>query len=190
MGIWASLVWAQRLTPWTPEGNLAAIVEHGHTYSVPDQKMTSDGMRASNRPADGEPRPRRDLLVDPHLARSHRLPADLPPPRRGVSATPDPQERASNRTRIARRRAEEERAEAFFRPASDDEVGGSWRDRAGECRAADLQEKSTERVETELILRHALFVGFDEDGGSPANFASERSEPFERASGERSNQTQ
>jgi hypothetical protein len=54
--------------------------------------------------------------------------------------------------------------------------------RAGDVRAADLQEKSTKRVETELILRHARFVGFDEDGGSPANIASERSEPFERAS--------
>ena len=57
--------------------------------------------------------------------------------------------------------------------------------RAGDVRAADLQEKSTKRVETELILRHARFVGFDggASGGvvSPANIASERSEPFESA---------
>ena len=44
MGILGEREWIQRMTPWTPEGNLAAIVEHGHTYAVPVQKMTSDGM--------------------------------------------------------------------------------------------------------------------------------------------------
>jgi ABC-type transport system involved in multi-copper enzyme maturation permease subunit len=38
-----SLVWAQRLTPWTPEASLAAIVEHGYAYSVPIEKVTPEG---------------------------------------------------------------------------------------------------------------------------------------------------
>jgi len=44
MGILGDREWIRRMTPWTPEGNLAAIVERGHTYAVPVQKMTSDGM--------------------------------------------------------------------------------------------------------------------------------------------------
>ena len=39
----SSLAWAQRLTPWTPEASLAAIVEHGYTYSVPIEKVTPEG---------------------------------------------------------------------------------------------------------------------------------------------------
>lgn len=35
---------AQRLTRWSPEGNLAAIVEKPHRYSVPVQQVTSDGV--------------------------------------------------------------------------------------------------------------------------------------------------
>ena len=55
--------------------------------------------------------------------------------------------------------------------------------RAGECsRRRSAGEVDESESKTELILRHARFVGFDEDGGSPANIASERSEPFERAS--------
>ena len=38
-----SLVWAQRVTPWTPEASLAAIVEHGYAYSVPIEKVTPEG---------------------------------------------------------------------------------------------------------------------------------------------------
>ena len=38
-----SLAWAQRLTPWTPEASLAAIVEHGYAYSVPIEKVTPEG---------------------------------------------------------------------------------------------------------------------------------------------------
>jgi ABC-2 type transport system permease protein len=39
----SSLAWAQRLTPWTPEASLAAIVERGYTYSVPIEKLTPEG---------------------------------------------------------------------------------------------------------------------------------------------------
>jgi ABC-2 type transport system permease protein len=45
IGPLSSLAWAQRITPWTPEGNLAAIVERGHSYYVPVEKMTSDGVQ-------------------------------------------------------------------------------------------------------------------------------------------------
>jgi ABC-2 type transport system permease protein len=40
----SSLAWAQRITPWTPEGNIAAIVDRGYTYSVPVNKVTADGV--------------------------------------------------------------------------------------------------------------------------------------------------
>jgi ABC-2 type transport system permease protein len=40
----SSLAWAQRITPWTPEGNIAAIVDRGYTYSVPLEKVTPDGV--------------------------------------------------------------------------------------------------------------------------------------------------
>jgi hypothetical protein len=60
-----------------------------------------------------------------------------------------------------------------FLSASDDEVGGlHGAIRAREVRAADLQEEPTNRMRTELIRRHGRFVGFDEDGGSPANIAA------------------
>ena len=39
-----SLAWAQRITPWTPEGNLAAIVARGYRYYVPVEKVTSEGV--------------------------------------------------------------------------------------------------------------------------------------------------
>jgi ABC-2 type transport system permease protein len=39
-----SLAWAQRITPWTPEGNLAAIVARGYSYYVPVQKITPEGI--------------------------------------------------------------------------------------------------------------------------------------------------
>jgi ABC-2 type transport system permease protein len=44
MGILGEQPWTQRMTPWTPDGNLAAIVEHGFTYSVPVERVTSDGV--------------------------------------------------------------------------------------------------------------------------------------------------
>jgi len=36
--------WAQRLTPWTPEANLAAIVDRGYHYSVPIRSVGPDGL--------------------------------------------------------------------------------------------------------------------------------------------------
>jgi ABC-2 type transport system permease protein len=39
-----SVAWAQRVTRWTPEGNMAAIVERGYTYYVPIEKVTPDGV--------------------------------------------------------------------------------------------------------------------------------------------------
>ena len=36
--------WAQRLTPWTPEGNLAAVVKGGHQYFVPSRSIGPDGV--------------------------------------------------------------------------------------------------------------------------------------------------
>jgi len=36
--------WAQRLTPWTPEGNLAAVVRGKHQYFVPTRTVGPDGM--------------------------------------------------------------------------------------------------------------------------------------------------
>ena len=43
IGPLSSVPWAQRMTPWTPDGNIAAIVDHGYTYSVPIQRSTPDG---------------------------------------------------------------------------------------------------------------------------------------------------
>lgn len=40
----SSLAWAQRVTPWTPEGNMAAVVDRGHRYYVPVEKVTPDGV--------------------------------------------------------------------------------------------------------------------------------------------------
>jgi ABC-2 type transport system permease protein len=39
-----SLAWAQRITPWTPEGNLAAIMDWGYPYLVPVKSATPDGV--------------------------------------------------------------------------------------------------------------------------------------------------
>jgi ABC-2 type transport system permease protein len=44
IGPLGSLAWAQRITPWTPDGNIAAIVDHGYRYSVPVENATSDGV--------------------------------------------------------------------------------------------------------------------------------------------------
>jgi ABC-2 type transport system permease protein len=44
MGPLGSLAWAQRMTPWTPEGNIAAIIGRGYTYSVPVEKVMPDGV--------------------------------------------------------------------------------------------------------------------------------------------------
>jgi ABC-2 type transport system permease protein len=44
VGPLSSFTWAQRITPWTPEGNIAAIVDRGYTYSVPVQRVSSDGV--------------------------------------------------------------------------------------------------------------------------------------------------
>ena len=38
----ANIDWAQRLTPWTPEANLAAIVNRGYTYYVPVRTVGAD----------------------------------------------------------------------------------------------------------------------------------------------------
>jgi ABC-2 type transport system permease protein len=44
IGPLSSLAWAQRMTPWTPEANFAAIVDRDYKYYVPVEKMTPDGM--------------------------------------------------------------------------------------------------------------------------------------------------
>ena len=36
--------WAQRLTPWTPEGNLAAIVNRGYQYYLPIRTVGPEGV--------------------------------------------------------------------------------------------------------------------------------------------------
>lgn len=38
------LGWAARLTPWTPEGNLAAVLNNGYTYFVPVEELTPEGV--------------------------------------------------------------------------------------------------------------------------------------------------
>ena len=40
----SSLAWAQRVTRWTPEANMAAIVERGYKYYAPVEKVTPDGV--------------------------------------------------------------------------------------------------------------------------------------------------
>jgi ABC-2 type transport system permease protein len=42
--ILSEAAWAQRLTPWTPEGTLAAVVTGSHTYFVPVRTVGPDGM--------------------------------------------------------------------------------------------------------------------------------------------------
>ena len=44
IGPLSSLPWAQRITPWTPDGNILAIVDHGYTYSVPVERAPADGV--------------------------------------------------------------------------------------------------------------------------------------------------
>jgi ABC-2 type transport system permease protein len=44
IGPLSSLAWAQRVTPWTPEANLAAIVDRDYKYYVPVEKMAPDGV--------------------------------------------------------------------------------------------------------------------------------------------------
>lgn len=39
----ATVSWAQRLTPWTPEANFAAVLERGHHYAVPVVTRQPDG---------------------------------------------------------------------------------------------------------------------------------------------------
>lgn len=42
--ILAEAAWAQQVTRWTPEANLAAIVDKGYTYVVPRQTLTPEGI--------------------------------------------------------------------------------------------------------------------------------------------------
>jgi ABC-2 type transport system permease protein len=44
IGPLSSLPWAQRSTPWTPDGNILAIVDHGYSYSVPVERAPADGV--------------------------------------------------------------------------------------------------------------------------------------------------
>jgi len=44
IGPLSSLAWARRVTPWTPEANLAAIVDRDYKYYVPVEKMTPNGV--------------------------------------------------------------------------------------------------------------------------------------------------
>ena len=60
--------------------------------------------------------------------------------------------------------------------------------RGRDVRAADLQEKPTKPMRAEKIFMGSRFVGFDEDGGFPANIAASGSEPFDAERSERSNQ--
>ena len=43
-GILGDNGWAARLTPWTPEGNISAIVSKKHLYYVPTQRVTAEGV--------------------------------------------------------------------------------------------------------------------------------------------------
>jgi hypothetical protein len=62
--------------------------------------------------------------------------------------------------------------------------------RARDVCAADLQEERRNASNTELILRHGRFVGFDEDGGFPANIAaSGASHETQRAQGSKQSST-
>ncbi len=40
----AETAWAQQLVPWTPEANLAAIIDNGYAYSVPVRTVGTDGV--------------------------------------------------------------------------------------------------------------------------------------------------
>jgi ABC-2 type transport system permease protein len=43
VGPLSELSFAQRVTPWSPEANLQAIVENGHTYAVPIRRLAEEG---------------------------------------------------------------------------------------------------------------------------------------------------
>jgi len=43
VGPLSELSFAQRLTPWSPEANLQAIVENGHKYAVPIRRLAEEG---------------------------------------------------------------------------------------------------------------------------------------------------
>jgi hypothetical protein len=66
-----------------------------------------------------------------------------------------------------------ERRDTLFVPERRRSRRAATRDPRGrDVRAADLQEKLTKRVRLEKIGRDSHFVGFDEDGGTPANIAA------------------
>jgi ABC-2 type transport system permease protein len=44
VGVLGSQAWAQRITPWTPEGNIAALIDRSYSYAVPVETVTPDGM--------------------------------------------------------------------------------------------------------------------------------------------------
>jgi ABC-2 type transport system permease protein len=44
IGALSTQSWAQRMTPWTPEGNIAALIDRGYTYAVPIEKVTREGV--------------------------------------------------------------------------------------------------------------------------------------------------
>lgn len=41
----SGITWAQELTPWSPEGNISAIVDDGSSYSVPIKQLTAEGVQ-------------------------------------------------------------------------------------------------------------------------------------------------
>lgn len=43
-GILQNTGWAQRLTPWSAEGNFSAILGNGHAYQIPEQRLTDRGL--------------------------------------------------------------------------------------------------------------------------------------------------
>ena len=44
IGVLGSQAWAQRITPWTPEGNIGALIDKGYNYAVPVEMVTPDGV--------------------------------------------------------------------------------------------------------------------------------------------------
>jgi ABC-2 type transport system permease protein len=44
IGVLGSQAWAQRITPWTPGGNLAALIDRSYKYAVPVETVTPHGV--------------------------------------------------------------------------------------------------------------------------------------------------
>ena len=77
----SQLAWAQRLTPWTPEGNLSAVVGNGSTYEVLRRRAD---LRIGGAPH--QPRPRDRLLGRRGRRAGRRHRTGLSSPRRHLTA--------------------------------------------------------------------------------------------------------